>query len=419
MPRARAYLGENASIGDGSPAIPWFALARIAPVALLACALATGCGGQPPEAESLATTTSPIYGGVEDNDTHANGAVVALTIGDGSMVTLCSGSLIAPNVVLTARHCVSVELSTMVSCDQNGNSLIGDNFGADQPVASIHVFVGPQPTLSGTPSATATAIFHSSGNVLCNDDLALVVIDNPLTTVAPLRVRLSSGPTQGENIRAVGYGQNDQNAPIGTRFRRDNVPILAVGSTVSASQTPLGSKRVRSGGIDVRGRLGGASPRRNDGGYCRDRVARRGVHGRDRPRVHVARRAELRLSASFRSGGRGTDRRERPLDERWGDRRAAGPGPEASAAGETPSDAGVNRRSHYEGPVNLHAGQGNACSVSGTPGQAGSASDAHASRVRSDWAWRGLPAAAPEASFPVAGGRLPSSCYSRVRGLES
>jgi hypothetical protein len=41
-------------------------------------------------------------------------------------------------------------------------------------------------------------------------------------------------------VRAVGFGQNDQNAPVGTRFRKDGLSVLAVGAGVSASGTALG-----------------------------------------------------------------------------------------------------------------------------------------------------------------------------------
>ena len=249
---------------------------------------------------------------MEDGDASANGGVVALTVGTGPMVTLCSGSLIAPNVVLTARHCVSVQSSTMVSCDQSGNSLTGDNFTGDQPAASIHVFTGVQPTLSGTPVANGSAIFHPSGNVLCNGDMALVVLDTAITSAAPLRLRLSAAPNPGETLRAVGYLEKTiRSAPIGTRFRKDGLPILAVGSTVSASQTPLGSNEFELGEAMCEGDSGGPARDEMTGAIVGIVSPRRGMHRRRRPRLQPPLGLCVGVSAGIRGGGWKPDPGER------------------------------------------------------------------------------------------------------------
>src|SRR5687767_3777249 len=57
--------------------------------------------------DATGSTSSALYAGVIDNDANATSSVVALRVGDGSPFELCTGALIAPNVVLTARHCVS------------------------------------------------------------------------------------------------------------------------------------------------------------------------------------------------------------------------------------------------------------------------------------------------------------------------
>lgn len=241
----------NDSRPRASRAAPWILLAWIAVAPLPGC-------GAPPGAEATSSISSPIYGGVEDDDGMQSPAVVALLIDTSATDdTLCSGALVAPNVVLTARHCVSVQTSTSVTCDQNGVSATPPDFGADEPISAIHVFTGATAALGGTPAANAVAVFHPSGTTLCNLDLALVVLDTPITGITPLRVRLSGGATTGESMRTVGYGENDQNAPLGTRFRKDDVTVLAVGSTVSASGTPLGSNEFEMGESMCEGDSGG------------------------------------------------------------------------------------------------------------------------------------------------------------------
>ena len=92
-----------------------------------------------------------------DNDASQNASVVAIEIGaqgDESFY-LCSGTLIAPNVVLTARHCVSTQLTTSPICDQDGNTTNGPHFGGDIPVDQINVFATPALYQGETPSAAA------------------------------------------------------------------------------------------------------------------------------------------------------------------------------------------------------------------------------------------------------------------------
>src|SRR4051794_5577274 len=94
------------------------ALTRIActPALLTVIGLcAAGCAGETDETPVLATvhstsSTPSIFSGVQDDDSHAIAGVVALRVGASGTFELCSGALLAPNVVLTARHCVTKNL---------------------------------------------------------------------------------------------------------------------------------------------------------------------------------------------------------------------------------------------------------------------------------------------------------------------
>jgi hypothetical protein len=202
---------------------------------------------------------------VVDNDGSQNGGVVAVKVGTSStQFLLCTGAVIAPNVVLTARHCVSVSTSQTVACDENGVSGNGAQVGADVDLDLRGRLVGPAPVLStGTPAAVGKAIFHAQSDILCNADVALVVLDRDLQGVAPLRVRLAKPVVQGESVRAVGYGQNDLGIKdelglaLGTRIRKDSIGVLAVGKQVSTSQTPLASNEFELGLSICEGDSGG------------------------------------------------------------------------------------------------------------------------------------------------------------------
>ncbi len=77
-------------------------------------------------------------GGVDDT---AHPAVVLLTNPGGN----CTASLIAPNLVLTARHCVAQNVTQGIGCDINGKSTNGDHVGANYAASSMKVFTGLQP----------------------------------------------------------------------------------------------------------------------------------------------------------------------------------------------------------------------------------------------------------------------------------
>lgn len=235
-------------------------------VGLFGCVGCLGCGGQDGE-ESLddAVNVAPegdaprplIYGGTQDDDERALSGVVALRVGTGSTFELCSGSLIAPNVVLTARHCVTQNVTSSVSCDQNGRSANGKHVATDEDPTIIGVYTGPRPNFARKPEARAKAIVGPKGDFLCNSDIALVVLEQGIETATPLAVRLQGPARVGELVRSVGYGQNDQEEPIGTRFRREDVRVLAQGRTVSASKTPLGAREFEVGQSICQGDSGG------------------------------------------------------------------------------------------------------------------------------------------------------------------
>lgn len=344
---------------------PWIVLPWVFAAPLLAaCGTAPAGPGEP-----TASTSSAIYGGVEDTGSSQNDAVVAIKVGDGQQFVLCTGSLIAPNVVLTARHCVSVVNNDAISCDQNGNSLDdGPDLGADQPVASIHVFSGATPNLLGTPDANASQLFHPQSATICNSDMALIVLDKSITVAPPLRVRMSSAVLASESVRAVGYGANDQNAPIGTRFRRDDVSVLAVGSTISASMTPLGSNEFEATEAMCNGDSGGPAIDEKTGAVVG--IVSRGGIDCTQQNGHVYTSLSgfqsIFQQAFAVAGGAPVDEDAPPSTDAGttsadGGGSTTGPGTSAGSSG-----GGTSYGNGYGGQEpNLRAGAGNSCATSG------------------------------------------------------
>jgi len=238
------------------PCAPMWALALIAAVGSAGCA--AEASEQAAQVQVVTDTSSPtIFAGTKDDDSESLGGVVALRVGKGATFELCTGALIASTVVLTARHCVTKNVTTSVSCDENGQSANGEHVSEDEDPATIGVYLGASPSFAKAPVSTVRAIVAPTGPYLCDSDIALIVLATPITDIAPLAVRLSATSAKGETIRSVGYGQNDKSAPIGTRFRKAGVPVLAQGKAISPSKTPLGAHEFEVGRSICQGDSGG------------------------------------------------------------------------------------------------------------------------------------------------------------------
>src|SRR5262245_1567713 len=78
-----------------------------------------------PETRADSVTSAITAGQIFEGD-----AVVAIAR-DGNR--LCTGAIVAPDVVLTARHCVSRTNGLESRCDAAGNETGGSRFDGDDP----------------------------------------------------------------------------------------------------------------------------------------------------------------------------------------------------------------------------------------------------------------------------------------------
>ena len=191
-------------------------------VAGLACLVAS-CGGGGSDTD-LGTTTSAIVGG--ELSPASENAVVLLRNVRGE----CTGTLVAPNLVATARHCVSSANLAMV-CNDRGETVSGGQSGSDYDPSKIAVYVGDTFARRGVldPQAVGTRIVHDGSPTLCDHDLAFLVLSKDVA--GPIaKVRLTEPPVVGETFRAVGWGLSTNVAPPDTRSSRGGVRITTVGS---------------------------------------------------------------------------------------------------------------------------------------------------------------------------------------------
>jgi V8-like Glu-specific endopeptidase len=181
----------------------WFSV--IALVSLVACSSGA------PGSDDPASSEDAIVGGKSDSK---DLAVVAIDIGGEA---LCTGSLIGPHTVLTARHCVS-ETSEAVDCPATGAQIEGER-AAD----SFTILVGND-IKTARPVAIGQRVITPDSDVLCDHDVALIELDRDVTGVTPLALGSLSGV---KTVRGVGFGKRGDNADAGKKMTRSNVAVRA------------------------------------------------------------------------------------------------------------------------------------------------------------------------------------------------
>ena len=217
-----------------------------------------------------------IQGGyVDEGDPNVVG------IYDAAVGGICTGSLIAPNVVLTARHCVS-----NISNDSEG--VICTESEAQNPHAASGFFVTTVSQLTEDPSnyhAVSEVIQTPGSDLLCGNDVAILILSENIAAseAVPLTPRVDYKLAEGEQYSAIGYGQSSDGnfGSAGVRRRRDELFVecaeddcTGVASYVKDTEW-IGDEGICSGdsggpAFDLQGRVVGITSRGFQG--CDDPV---------------------------------------------------------------------------------------------------------------------------------------------------
>ena len=186
-----------------------------------------GCGAgqsRSPSPSGVSEETSSIVGGETDTGDPSVVAVYAEQPGQAGGF-LCTGSVIAPTVVLTAAHCVS-------------ESETG-------PGATFTVLTSPNINRNGG-GALAVREVHanplwSAKRLAGGHDQGIVVLAEP-TALAALPINRTPLPSslRGQAVRIVGYGLNDADAQSGAGVKRQAMTNLAA---IQANLIAVGDSR--------------------------------------------------------------------------------------------------------------------------------------------------------------------------------
>lgn len=191
-----------------------------------------GCAGPSDDVRVAAQVQSIIDG--EASGAADDAILMTRAVHEGGREQICSASLVAPNLLVTARHCVSYLTEGLFTCSLEGELVNGGDgageLGLHVPSDSIEVYGREAPR--DEPLARGLRTISTLSETICNNDLAFVVLDRALDLpVVPLR--LARPAEYGELGSMVGFGleagQDAIDYRTQPRKRRGQLMVAGVG----------------------------------------------------------------------------------------------------------------------------------------------------------------------------------------------
>ncbi len=143
----------------------------------------------------------------------------------------CTATVVAENMVLTARHCVTQATSRGFECDENGNGVglsMETNAVFGDPLPLENITVGPR----GAGAPRATQVLVGDESTRCKTDVAFVVVDRSIDNAAINAIAMEPPPPIGGSVLAEGWGMREN------RMLTERTPFSRVVQVVAVGPTP-------------------------------------------------------------------------------------------------------------------------------------------------------------------------------------
>jgi len=216
---------------------------KLGALALVITGVAFGCSTRSPEQDSASTrvgsTSQAIQNGDDDGPAHpfAVGVCGGRT-GNAAQPCqgYCSGALILPNLIVTARHCVSQSDRT-IDCTASPAQRFGNlSHNSNSYWITTHYEMKNNPSTGWHHVSDVLVPGGTDKDIFCGNDIALLILDDEIAAseAKPIipNVQYSMGdPRFVRDFAAVGYGgTNSDNFATtgGVRRNRVGIPVLCI-----------------------------------------------------------------------------------------------------------------------------------------------------------------------------------------------
>src|SRR6266571_760442 len=192
-------------------------------------ALLSGCAGEHGATSSLAPSrpVAITYGSVDATNAYRNvGAFVVKRTSDGHIFPICSGTLIAPTVFLTAGHCTAYFLNVLPSSGFTAAISLSTPIGWGDLTNLALINLIPAVSVVTDPDFNQRQSDPDDlGVILLPTGATTGVTPAVLPTLGLLDLLSAQGGLRGATFTAVGYGVQNRLVGGGVPSFQDQNPI--------------------------------------------------------------------------------------------------------------------------------------------------------------------------------------------------